>query len=257
MGTSWNPTVYGHYADERTRPYYELVARIRNESPGTVVDLGCGTGVQTATLAQRWPSAHITGLDSSADMVADQPSDLPAGVTIRQGDISDFDATGVDVVVSNAALQWVPHHRELLATWASQLGASSTLAFQVPGNFDAPSHVLMRRLAESDEWASTLSGVLRGGDSVDSAEQYASAMLDAGLTVDAWETSYVHVLQGEDPVLRWVTGTGLRPVLDALDDETRPVFVEQYRDLLRDAYPQAASGTLFPFRRIFVVARKD
>lgn len=257
MGTSWNPAVYHRYADERSRPFFELVGRIRHDAPSVVVDLGCGTGVQTATLAERWPSARITGIDSSPDMVSNRPADLPAGMSVVQGDIAEFDATGIDVVISNAALQWVPQHRELIPAWAGQLNSGGTLAWQVPGNFDAPSHVLMRQLADSDEWSPLLAGVLRGGDSVDTAAQYATALQKIGLAVDAWETSYVHVLPGEDPVLKWVTGTGLRPVLDALDDAQRSKFIEQYSALLREAYPSTASGTLFPFRRIFVVGQKD
>lgn len=256
MGNSWNPGVYHRYADERSRPFHEMVGRVRHDSPAKVVDLGCGTGVQTATLADRWPEAIITGIDSSPDMVEGQPVDLPSTVTVVRGDIADFDASGTDVVVSNAALQWVPQHRDLIPRWAEQLETGGTLAWQVPGNFDAPSHVLMRQLADSPEWAPLLAGVLRGADSVDTAVQYASALQATGLAADAWETSYVHVLQGEDPVLKWVTGTGLRPVLDVLDDERRPKFVEQYAALLREAYPSTASGTLFSFRRIFVVGRK-
>lgn len=256
MGTSWNPAVYQRYADERSRPFFELTARVRQDAPNTVVDLGCGTGVQTATLTERWPTARITGIDSSPDMVAEQPIDLPSNVSIVEGDITEFDASAVDVVISNAALQWVPSHRELLGRWASQLNAGGCLAFQVPGNFDAPSHVLMRTLANSDEWSPLLAGVLRGGDSVDTAEQYARALLAAGLTVDAWETTYMHVLPGVDAVLNWVRGTGLRPVLEALDDEQRPRFEEQYAAALQKAYPSTPAGTVFPFRRIFVVATK-
>ncbi|SNS68635.1 trans-aconitate 2-methyltransferase [Rhodococcoides kyotonense] len=255
--TSWNPTVYQRYADERSRPYFDLVQRVRHDAPAEVVDLGCGTGVLTASLAQRWPTARITGLDSSSDMVAKQPSDLPSNVSVSLGDISDFDATGVDVVVSNAALQWVPEHRGLVAAWVSQLNAGGTLAFQVPGNFDAPSHVLMRELAATPEWSPIVGGVLRGTDSVDSAVQYASALQVAGARVDAWETSYVHVLTGEDPVLNWVRGTGLRPVLDVLDADQRSRFEERYAAMLREAYPSTPAGTLFPFRRIFVVAQKN
>lgn len=258
MGTSWNPDVYQRYADERSRPFFELVGRIRHDSPQRVVDLGCGTGVQTASLAERWPAATITGIDSSPEMVAKQPPELPSNVSVVRGDIATFDATGIDVVVSNAALQWVPQHRELIPAWVSQLNRGGVLAWQVPGNFDASSHVLMRELAASPEWSPILAGVLRGGDSTDTAQQYSSALLETGLTVDAWETSYVHVLRGEDPVLDWVRGTGLRPVLDALDDQQSRRFEDQYAQLLREAYPKTAGGlTLFPFRRIFVVGKKS
>lgn len=256
MATSWNPDVYARYADERSRPFVELVQRIRTESPRKVVDLGCGTGVQTATLADRWPSADILGLDSSKDMVAQQPADLPGNVRIDEGDIATFTASGIDVVVSNAALQWVPSHRELVRQWADEIEVGGTLAWQVPGNFDAPSHVLMRRLAESAEWAPYLTGVLRGADSTDTAQAYAASLQASGLSVDAWETTYVHVLDGDDPVLRWVRGTGLRPVLDALEPDQRDRFEATYAHMLREAYPKTEHGTLFPFRRIFVVGHK-
>lgn len=255
--TSWDPGVYGRYADERSRPFHELLGRIRHDSPRRIVDLGCGTGSETAALAKRWPQATITGIDSSAEMVAKRPTDLPAGVSVVEGDIAEFDATGTDVVVSNAALQWVPQHRDLIPAWASQLNTGGTLAWQVPGNFDAPSHVLMRRLADSNEWSAHLAGVLRGGDSTDTAQQYASALMATGLEVDAWETTYVHVLTGDDPVLNWVRGTGLRPVLDALDDAQGTRFEEEYAAMLREAYPSKGGRTLFPFRRIFVVGRKN
>ena len=160
------------------------------------------------------------------------------------------------MVVSNAALQWVPSHRELIDQWADTLASGSWLAWQVPGNFDAPSHALMRGLAESAEWSERLGGVLRGPEGVDSPVAYAQRLQEHGFDVDAWETTYVHVLAGADPVLGWVRGTGLRPVLDVLGEADAPEFERQYSDLLREAYPATAAGTLFPFRRVFCVGRK-
>ena len=161
-----------------------------------------------------------------------------------------------DVLVSNALLQWVPTHRELLVRWAGELPAGGWLAFQVPGNFDAPSHVAMRELAASPRWRRSLDGVLRGGETTDSPAQYAQLLLDAGLRVDAWETSYLHVLPGEDPVLQWLRGTGLRPVLDRLSADDAAEFERELADRLRAAYPPGPHGTLFGFRRVFVVAVK-
>lgn len=132
-----------------------------------------------------------------------------------------------------------------------------TLAFQVPGNFDAPSHTLMRELAGSPRWADRLGGLLRHADAVLTPTDYLGHLAAPDRTVDVWETTYLHLLQGEDPVLDWVKGTGLRPVLDALADDpgARDAFLAEYRDLLRTAYPTGPHGTVFPFRRIFAVVR--
>lgn len=254
---TWDPQQYARFDTDRSRPFLDLTGRIGAHEPRTVVDLGCGTGALTALLARRWPGARVTGVDSSPSMVAAAPPDQDGDrADIRVGDIRDFQPEGVDVVVSNAALQWIPEHRGLLRRWAAGLAPGAWLAWQVPGNFDAPSHALMRRLAESPRWAARLSGVLRGGESVDDPAGYARLLVDADCTADVWETTYVHLLDGEDPVLQWVRATGLRPVLDALDGDSAADFEAEYATLLRDAYPAGPHGTLFPFRRVFCVGRK-
>ena len=249
----WDPIQYARYSDQRSRPFFDLTARIEGDDPETVVDVGCGSGELTQTLARRWPGAMVRGIDSSPEMIERASAGGPVAFSL--GHAETFQATGVDVLVSNAALQWVPTHRELIERWASQLSPGGWLAFQVPSNFGAPSHVLMRALADSPAWRHRLGGVLRGTESVASPAEYVDRLAGAGMDVDAWQTEYQHVLRGPDPVLEWVRGTGLRPVLAALsvDDATR--FSEEYAALLRDAYPARPYGTLFGFSRTFVVAR--
>jgi trans-aconitate 2-methyltransferase len=162
-----------------------------------------------------------------------------------------------DVVLSNALLQWVPRHAELIRGWAAALPPGGWLAFQVPGNFASPSHQLMRELAVSPRWHDQLDGVLRHDDAVREPHDYAQLLMESGLTADVWETTYLHVLSGDDPVLNWVRGTGLRPVLDALSPQDATEFERDYSAALRAAYPHDAAGrTLFPFRRIFAVGQK-
>ncbi|MCE4268830.1 MULTISPECIES: trans-aconitate 2-methyltransferase [Rhodococcus] len=253
---TWNPEIYGRYADERSRPYIDLTSRIAAQAPARVADLGCGSGSLTGILGERWPDARVVGTDSSPEMVAQAPTDLPGNVTITLQDINEFDATGYDVIVSNAALQWVPNHRELIDGWAETMAPGAWIAWQVPGNFDAPSHALMRELAESSTWRDRVGGVLRGPEGVDDPAHYAARLQAHGFDVDAWETTYIHVLTGEDPVLGWVRGTGLRPVLDVLSEADSLEFEQEYSARLREAYPSTAAGTLFPFRRVFCVGRK-
>ena len=253
----WDPTQYIRYADQRGRPFLDLTARIQHDSPRRVVDLGCGPGNLTVVLAQRWPHAEVEGIDSSPEMIEQAHPLTSDRLTFRVGDLAEWLVPqDADVVVSNATLQWVPGDVELLRSWATALPTGGWLAIQVPGNFDAPSHTLMRTLATSPRWAATVGDVLRHHDSVASPISYAELLLDAGLAVDVWETTYVHQLSGRDPVLEWARGTGLRPVSVALSDDERVEFETEYAAALRVAYPETEHGTLFPFRRIFAVAHK-
>lgn len=249
----WDPQQYDRYADERVRPFLDLVRRIGASAPQTVLDVGCGSGELTATLSRRWPDALVRGVDSSAEMVA-AGRDV-AGVQVAVGRAEDVSAAGIDVLVSNAALQWVPEHLDLLPRWAHELRPDGWLAFQVPANFDAPSHRLMREVASSPRWRGRLDGVLRAAP-VASPAAYLDLLAAVGMSVDAWQTDYLHVLPGDDPVLGWVRGTGLRPVLAVLDEEAAAAFEAEYAELLRQAYPRRPYGTVFPFRRTFVVAHR-
>ena len=245
------------FRDERSRPFFELVGRVRAVDPAHVVDLGCGTGELTATLAARWPAAHIEGIDASPAMITEAGRYAGAGLRFTVGDLADWRPDRpVDVIVSNAALQWVPAHHDLLPRWVESLNPGGWLAFQVPGNFDAPSHMILRAVCESPRWRGRLAAVPRWGP-VAAPAGYLDRLAGLGCRVDAWETTYLQVLPGDDPVLEWVKGTALRPVFSALDAEAATGFLAEYADRLREAYPRTPYGTVFPFRRIFVVARRE
>jgi trans-aconitate 2-methyltransferase len=251
----WDPSKYLTFADHRSRPFFDLVGRVTADAPRRVVDLGCGPGNLTAALAQRWPSARIEASDSSPEMVA---AARERGIDASVLDVREWQpAPDTDVVVSNAVLQWVPGHEELLARWAKQLPHGAWLAFQVPGNFSAPSHVRVRELAASPRWRDRLESlVLREDDAVLDPTGYAGLLSDAGCAVDAWETTYLQRLTGDDPVLEWVTGTALRPIRNALSDVDWAEFRAELAPLLRADYPRREDGTTwFPFRRVFVVAK--
>lgn len=254
---TWDPGHYLQFADERGRPFVDLVSRIRSDAR-TVVDLGCGPGQLTPVLRQRWPQAQITGLDSSTDMIAraratnDDPLTSYAVV-----DAADWTPDHpVDVVVSNAMLQWIPGHADLLRPWMEQIARGGALAFQLPGNFDAPSHRLLWETAARSSYEPFTRGLGPRAAALDPAD-YLALLSRPGWEVDAWETTYLHVLQGADPVFEWISGTGARPVLQALPDGVREQFVAEYQAALREAYPRQELGTVLPFRRIFVVAHRS
>jgi trans-aconitate 2-methyltransferase len=251
--TTWDPSLYLDFDDHRSRPFHDLLARVRAEDPRRVVDLGCGPGHLTSVLFARWPDAVVDAIDSSPDMVA---AARASGVEAVQQDVVDWMPTPeTDVVVTNAVLQWVPSHPDLLPRWIAALPAGASFAMQVPGNFGAPSHALLRELAGEDEWRGRV--LLRGESAVLEPTEYASLLSAAGADVDAWETTYVQRLTGENAVLRWISGTAMRPVRDALDDADYARFSARLAPRLREAYPRERDGaTWFPFRRIFAVARK-
>jgi trans-aconitate 2-methyltransferase len=254
---SWDPDQYRRYADERSRPFLELVGRVGAEQAGRVVDLGCGDGALTATLAARWPGALVEGVDRSPEMIArSEPRTIPGRLRFACGDVRDWrpDAP-VDVLVSNATLQWVPEHARLLDSWVDALAAGGWLAFQVPGNDRAPSHAILDELRAAPRWRDGLAGAAPGPRVLEPGE-YLARLADLGCAVDVWETTYQHVLPGADPVLEWVKGTALRPVLSALAGDDRDAFLADYAARLREAYPARPFGTIMPFRRIFVVARR-
>lgn len=265
MSTTWDPRQYAKFSDHRSRPFGDLLARVGVVDPSLVVDLGCGNGPLTLSLAERWPDARIVGVDHSPQMLEAARALDPAGrVEWVESDVAQWDPTTLgaapDVILTNATLQWVPGHSQLLTRWASALAAGGWLAMQVPGNLDAPSHALMREVAEGHPAADRLRPALERL-AVEAPAVYVELLGSVGLEVDGWETTYQHVLDPQarqaNPVLEWVRGTGLRPVLEALTDaDERDVFLADYDARLRAAYPRTPMGVIFPFRRIFVVAHR-
>lgn len=259
-GTHWNPERYARFGDHRLRPALELLARVDLESPASIVDLGCGTGNVTRIIAERWPSAAVSGLDSSPEMLAKARS-VPSAIEWIEGRVESWEpAAPVDLVFSNATLHWVEGHRELFPRLVRFLRPGGVLAVQMPLSFGAPSHRLMREtLATGGVDGQPLGSTeLRGAmdrDWVESPQTYYDVLVPHARAMDVWTTEYLQVLEGADPVLEWVKATGLRPVLSGLDDDDRARFLDVYARALRVAYPVRADGrTLYPFRRLFIVA---
>jgi trans-aconitate 2-methyltransferase len=258
----WNVQEYRAFNDERARAFFELLARIDVEAPSYVVDLGCGPGERTVDLATRWPGALVEGIDSSAQMLAEaRLVTHPGGdgeLRFTAGDLAAWvPGRPVDVIFSNAALQWVPGHRELLPRWVEALAPGGGLAFGVPANFAEPSHRLLRELVESPQWRERLGHTIRH-TIVDEPVEYLDLLSGLGCTVDAWDTTYHLVLRGDDPVLDWMRGTALRPVIDALPEAgEREEFLAELAARLRAAYPARPYGTVFSFRRLFVIAARS
>lgn len=265
----WDPKQYLRHAGYRLRPLHDLLARVPDTLPGhphpRIADLGCGPGGPSEILAARWPGACITGYDSSPEMLKEAAAHTrPGRLEFVHADLGDWrpdPGEHFGLLLSNAALQWVPGHQHAFPGWIAALPSGGVLACQLPGNFQAPSHTLLDGLCASQRWRPRL-GTVRRPDGTLTPAEYADILAPLGpdgCDVDAWETTYLHRLTGPDPVLDWAKGTTLRPVLDRLQDDpaTRDAFLTEYAAALRAAYPPGPDGTTaVPFRRVFVVAVK-
>lgn len=252
---SWDSSQYLRFANERTQPAMDLAARIAVRAPARIIDLGCGPGNSTAVLAGRWPDAAVTGLDLSATMLASAREEFPR-LRWVQGDIAQWSGEApYEVVFSNAALQWVPSHAREFPRLFGQVAPGGALAVQMPANFDAPPHRLMREVAALPSWRDHFATPPREWH-VHPAEFYYDVLRPLAAKVELWTTEYVHVLEGIDGVIEWYRGTGLRPWLDALpDDATRRAFLGAYRARLVPYFsPRSDGRVLFPFRRLFLIA---
>jgi trans-aconitate 2-methyltransferase len=255
---SWDPAVYERYKVYRDRPALDLLLQIPADlEPRSIWDLGCGTGEHAAVLAARHPAAQVFGLDSSPEMLA-AAQKRSAPVNWRLADIADFDPpTPPDLIFTNAALQWLDGHADLFPRLARSLGEGGVLACQMPIGFGESWYLALRQTAEDPRWAARLKDVT-GVRQAATPDAYYDWLAPICSAVDVWSTTYLHALEGEDPVVDWMTGTGLRPYLDALDEPAlRIAFLGAYRDRVAELFPPRPDGvTLFPFPRLFILARR-
>jgi trans-aconitate 2-methyltransferase len=252
----WNAGQYLRFAEERTRPSRDLAARIALEQPARVIDLGCGPANSTAVLARQWPSAEMTGLDNSGEMLRSARGSHPEW-QFEQCDIAEWanrQDRSYDVVFSNAALQWVDNHAAVFPQLLSHAAPGGALAIQMPAR-DSPAHDLSRSMANSAAWRSQFTGTPADWSSHDSGFYY-DVLAPHAARLDIWETTYVHVLDSPADIVEWYKGTGLRPFLNALESEpARQRFLAQYLAGIEKLYrPRADGRVLFPFHRIFVIA---
>ncbi len=259
-GTGWDPQQYLKFSDHRLRPALELLERVPLESPHLIYDLGCGDGQMARLMAERWPAAQVYGLDNSPQMLEKAGAE-PGRVEWIEADAQTWQPSQPpDLIYSNATLQWLDGHQSLFPRLFGSLAPGGCLAVQMPLSWGMPSHRLMRETLADGGADGTPLGTenLRQAVAhkwVEDAGDYYDLLVGHASSLDIWETEYLQVLAGDDPVLEWVKGTGLRPILNALEDGDREIFLAEYARRLRGAYPAKSDGrTLYPFRRLFLIA---
>jgi len=252
---AWDPAQYLKFAQPRLRPALDLLSRIALDDPAHIYDLGCGTGHITRLLAERWPNAQVTGVDASAEMLG--KSDASSSIRWVQASLDEWrPREPADLIFSNAALHWLPNHGELFPALLDAVAPGGVLAVQMPRNFLAPSHTEIHETVRAGPWRGKLEHLI-APPPVAEPSFYYSLLHRASASLDIWETEYLHVLEGTDAVKEWTKGTWLKRFLDPLEEPQRSQFEAEYARRVSDAYPQQPDGkTLFPFRRLFIVAVK-
>lgn len=250
----WNAEHYLQFEDERTRPAADLIARIDLSQPASIVDLGCGPGNSTQLLRQRWPHAHVLGLDSSAEMAASARSTYPDGDWF-EADIETWSPDGTfDLVFSNAALQWLPNHAKLVRRLFGFVSTGGALAFQIPSDVYSPVRTFIHEIADDFGWRDRMVVPL-GALTMESPAAYYDALAASARVLDVWETEYNHVMEGPRAIVEWISSTGLRPFLAVLNPDEQAEFVSRLQVKVESGYEIRADGrVLFPFRRLFVIA---
>lgn len=249
----WNPDQYNKYFKERNRPAIELIERIPQNTYNSIIDLGCGDGVITKALHDKYHSKSVIGLDSSKYML-EKARKVDTGITWQLANIKDFEGN-YDLIFSNAALQWVDNHAELFKKL--MLSTNNTIAIQMPNNFNALSHILLREtILENSLFKEKLASTIREAP-VLSKNDYYELLCKHVSYIDIWETEYLQQLNGDTPILEWVRGTALTPIRAKLTEDEYKEFEFIYNEKLSIAYkPQINGITLFPFSRIFIIATK-
>jgi trans-aconitate 2-methyltransferase len=253
----WNPHQYLKFANERTQPSIDLAARINVESPKSTIDIGCGPGNSTQVLRDRWPDAKIAGLDSSAAMIEKAKKDYP-DVEWITADASKFVSNKrYDIVFSNAAIQWIPNHELLLPRLFEIVNGGGALAVQVPANKESPLHQAVLAVSSSSKWSKFTSGAEKSF-TYNAVEYYYDILFRISTKFDIWETTYYHVLNSHAGLVEWYKGTGMKPFLERLpDDSSRTEFEKEVFEECKNSYEIRNDGKiLYPFRRIFFIANK-
>ncbi|MEM7671878.1 MAG: methyltransferase domain-containing protein [Verrucomicrobiota bacterium] len=253
----WNPKLYLKFEKERTQPSIDLLSRIDLDSPKKIIDLGCGPGNSTRLLADRWPAASVEALDSSPGMLEKAAKALP-DLRFIHADLGTWVSEAkYNLIFSNATLQWISNHHELLPRVFNLLEDEGVLAIQVPFHYSGPLNRSIIETSLDEHWKSRM-GAARDALSVETESAYYDILSALTEDVSMWTTEYFHVMESPQAIVDWVNSTALRPFLAQLQDESE---VADFKAILLGKYErayakQADSKVLLPFKRLFMLVRR-
>ena len=256
----WDPGQYERFAAERAQPFWDLAALVEEGPIERAVDLGCGTGALTAELVRRRRIADMVGIDSSPAMLAEAAARSGPGMRFEAGDIRSWTADrSCDLVLSNAALQWVPDHQGVVTRWWAAVAPGGQLAVQIPANADHASHRVAAEVAGTEPFRSAMGGTPPPdpvATNVLAPEQYAILLDHLGAERQHVRLQvYGHVLARSADVVEWVKGTSLTRFTNVLPAELHDAFVAAYTERLLAVLGER-SPFFYPFKRILFWGRK-
>ncbi|HMN29736.1 MAG TPA: methyltransferase domain-containing protein [Caldilineaceae bacterium] len=256
MNTDWNPELYLRFNQERTQPAIDLLKRIDIHAPQKILDVGCGPGNSTRPLAQRWPEAHVFGIDSSVAMIEKAKADYPTSQWAVMDALDIRYANQFDIVFSNAVIHWIPDHESLIRRLVQALTEQGVLAIQMPLYHEMPVYALVDQLYHEmfPESRFAIGSVFN----FHSADYYYDLLSQLPCAFSLWETSYIHVMTSHQQIVDMIKSTGLKPYLDEIrDDAQKTDFANAVLYNLPAIYPRQRDGrVLFPFKRLFLIAGK-
>jgi len=252
----WNSSQYLMFENERTQPAIDLVNRIYVNDPKMIIDIGCGPGNSTQVLAEKFPNAYILGVDSSSNMIEAAKRNYPNldFKTCDAGKELSMIDNNFDIVFSNACIQWIPNHNQLLKNMIGLLKTGGILAVQTPVNYEEPIHKIIKEVSTSEKWKSEFTNPRSLYNLTQS--EYFDLLSEVSSEFSMWETIYLHKLKSYNDIMDWYRGTGLRPYLNALSDEKKKFFEHDIFDRVIKEYPIQKSGNIiFRFPRLFFIAK--
>ena len=254
----WNPDLYMQFKSERTQPAIDLIARIHIVEPKSIIDIGCGPGNSTQVLANRWPKAKITGLDSSIAMIKKAKQDYPHQEWITADAVTYPSQIKYDILFSNAAIQWIPNHQNLLKKFHDLLSGNGLLAIQIPLFWDMPLGQIIHNTSKSDHWKAKMAGVA-DRFTIHNYSFYYDHLAALFHSIEIWETQYLHILNSHLSILEMMRATGLKPFLEKLDNDLeKKEFETEVLKKVENSYSKQKNGkVILPFKRLFFIGSKS
>lgn len=252
----WNPEIYNKFKNIRYQPFYDLIAFIQPINGMKAIDLGCGTGEQTAILADKFAAADFLGVDSSAEMLEQSKALESDNLHFRKATTEEMLASGEkwDLIFSNAALQWSDNHENLFTELIKRLNSKGQFTVQMPVQPENKLNKILLELVTEEPFKSYLKGYKRDSP-VLSIDDYAQILFDGGLEdIQIQQKVYPIIANDHDTLYNFISGSALIPYIERLDGEQKALFINTYKKRIALHFPKLPA--IYSFKRLLLYGRK-
>ncbi|MBB1140086.1 methyltransferase domain-containing protein [Myroides sp. WP-1] len=253
----WNPVIYNKFKNIRFLPFFDLSDMIQEAPLMKSVDLGCGTGEQTALLVEKFKQATFIGIDSSEEMLEQAEHLKSDRLDFKRQTIEKFVESNEswDLVFSNAALQWADNHKDLFPKLIDKLNPGGQFVVQMPYQPENILNKLLYTLAESEPYRTQFKGWNRPS-SVLLLDDYAQIMFDGGLSqLNISQRIYPLIAQDHHTLYEFIAGSALIPYLERLEEKEKALFIEAFKVEIANTFKKLPA--LYAFKRILLYGKKE